>query len=151
MLIMVSSQIGFPSIVEEDLCANILWFFVCFIFAVRHYEVVYLIHEKHAEEVGSVNEKVQGNTYFYLSVSAHILTILFTSIFLLLIVTSLINQDQHKYATSQSPGSLSIKTKAWKSSHHISWKATLVAPKFTLVFNLLKNIEESVSTVTWMS
>lgn len=25
----------------------------------RHYEVVYLIHEKHAEEVGSVNEKVQ--------------------------------------------------------------------------------------------
>ncbi|KAJ9181766.1 hypothetical protein P3X46_005825 [Hevea brasiliensis] len=26
----------------------------------RHYEVVYLIHEKHAEEVGSVNEKVQG-------------------------------------------------------------------------------------------
>lgn len=66
----------------------------------RHYEVVYLIHEKHEEEVGSVNEKVQGNTYFYLSVSAHILTILFTSIFLLLIVTSLINQDQHKYATS---------------------------------------------------
>ncbi|XP_048234900.1 chaperonin CPN60, mitochondrial [Ricinus communis] len=26
----------------------------------RHYEVVYLIHEKHAEEVGTVNEKVQG-------------------------------------------------------------------------------------------
>ncbi|KAG5240247.1 REGULATOR OF FATTY-ACID COMPOSITION family protein [Salix suchowensis] len=26
---------------------------------VRHYEVVYLIHEKHDEEVGSVNEKVQ--------------------------------------------------------------------------------------------
>ncbi|XVF66068.1 hypothetical protein PTKIN_Ptkin10aG0004500 [Pterospermum kingtungense] len=25
----------------------------------RHYEVVYLIHEKHVEEVGSVNEKVQ--------------------------------------------------------------------------------------------
>ncbi|XVF28173.1 hypothetical protein REPUB_Repub15cG0006100 [Reevesia pubescens] len=25
----------------------------------RHYEVVYLVHEKHAEEVGSVNEKVQ--------------------------------------------------------------------------------------------
>ncbi|KAG2726822.1 hypothetical protein I3843_01G125900 [Carya illinoinensis] len=25
----------------------------------RHYEVVYLIHEKHAEEVGNVNEKVQ--------------------------------------------------------------------------------------------
>ncbi|KAJ4721962.1 30S ribosomal S6 [Melia azedarach] len=26
----------------------------------RHYEVVYLIHEKHEEEVGSVNEKVQA-------------------------------------------------------------------------------------------
>ncbi|XP_021906983.1 uncharacterized protein LOC110821442 [Carica papaya] len=26
----------------------------------RHYEVVYLIHEKHAEELTSVNEKVQG-------------------------------------------------------------------------------------------
>ncbi|GLT98945.1 hypothetical protein SLE2022_164170 [Rubroshorea leprosula] len=26
----------------------------------RHYEVVYLIHEKHGEEIGSVNEKVQG-------------------------------------------------------------------------------------------
>ncbi|CAI0401492.1 unnamed protein product [Linum tenue] len=25
----------------------------------RHYEVVYLIHEKHAEEVDAVNEKVQ--------------------------------------------------------------------------------------------
>lgn len=29
--------------------------------AVRHYEVVYLIHEKRAEEVESVNQKVQGN------------------------------------------------------------------------------------------
>lgn len=27
---------------------------------VRHYEVVYLIHEKHAEEVGSVKEKIEG-------------------------------------------------------------------------------------------
>lgn len=26
----------------------------------RHYEVVYLIHEKHEEEVGRVNEKVEG-------------------------------------------------------------------------------------------
>lgn len=30
----------------------------------RHYEVVYLIHEKHDEEVGSVNEKVQGHPVF---------------------------------------------------------------------------------------
>lgn len=29
--------------------------------AVRHYEVVFLIHEQNAEEVESVNEKVQGN------------------------------------------------------------------------------------------
>lgn len=28
--------------------------------SVRHYEVVYLIHEKHAEEVGSVKEKIEG-------------------------------------------------------------------------------------------
>lgn len=32
--------------------------------AVRHYEVVYLIHEKHAEEVESINEKVQGEICF---------------------------------------------------------------------------------------
>ena len=29
--------------------------------AVRHYEIVFLIHEKNAEEVESVIEKVQGN------------------------------------------------------------------------------------------
>ena len=29
----------------------------------RHYEVVYLIHEKHAEEVALVNEKVQGDSF----------------------------------------------------------------------------------------
>lgn len=35
----------------------------------RHYEVVYIIHEKHEEEVGSVNEKVQGDALpFYPSV-----------------------------------------------------------------------------------
>lgn len=34
---------------------------VSLVCAVRHYEVVYLIHEKHAEGVGSVNEKVQGD------------------------------------------------------------------------------------------
>lgn len=28
--------------------------------AVRHYEVVYLIHEKYVDEVESVNLKVQG-------------------------------------------------------------------------------------------
>jgi hypothetical protein len=32
-----------------------------FAFAVRHYEIVYLIHEDHEEEVAAVNEKVQGN------------------------------------------------------------------------------------------
>lgn len=32
--------------------------------AVRHYEVVFLIHEKNAEEVESVIEKVQGNFGF---------------------------------------------------------------------------------------
>lgn len=35
-------------------------------FVVRHYEVVYLIHEKHAEEVESVNEKVQGEQKSFL-------------------------------------------------------------------------------------
>lgn len=31
------------------------------LFTGRHYEVVYLIHEKYEEDVGSVNEKVQGD------------------------------------------------------------------------------------------
>ncbi|KAK6930317.1 hypothetical protein RJ641_004411, partial [Dillenia turbinata] len=35
----------------------------------RHYEVVYLIHEKHFEEVESVNTKVQGNIYISISIS----------------------------------------------------------------------------------
>lgn len=37
------------------------WFIVFLLDTVRHYEVVYLVHEKHAEEVESVNEKVQGH------------------------------------------------------------------------------------------
>lgn len=32
-----------------------------FAYAVRHYEIVYLIHEQHEEEVAAVNEKIQGN------------------------------------------------------------------------------------------
>lgn len=42
------------------------WIILSLDSTVRHYEVVYLIHEMHAEEVGSVNEKVQGDP-FYLS------------------------------------------------------------------------------------
>lgn len=37
---------------------TIIFFFAC---AVRHYEIMYLIHEKYEEEVAAVNEKVQGN------------------------------------------------------------------------------------------
>lgn len=33
---------------------------------VRHYEIVYLIHEKYAEEVAAVNEKVQSNPSIYI-------------------------------------------------------------------------------------
>lgn len=43
-----------------DICSLSYYLFLL-VYAVRHYEVVYLIHEKHAEEVGSVNEKVQGD------------------------------------------------------------------------------------------
>lgn len=32
-----------------------------FAYSVRHYEIVYLIHEKHEEEVAAVNQKIQGN------------------------------------------------------------------------------------------
>lgn len=42
-------------------CISLHFTYVC---AVRHYEVVYLIHEKHAEEVESINEKVQGEICF---------------------------------------------------------------------------------------
>lgn len=31
----------------------------------RHYEVLYLIHEQYEEEVGSVNEEVQGDLAFF--------------------------------------------------------------------------------------
>lgn len=48
---------------SEVLYLTILCFFAC---AVRHYEVVYLIHEKHEEEVAAVNEKVQGNPLLYM-------------------------------------------------------------------------------------
>lgn len=38
---------------------HVLWLTV-FLVTVRHYEVVYLINEKHVEEVGSVKEKIEG-------------------------------------------------------------------------------------------
>lgn len=35
-------------------------YLILLLFAVRHYEVVYLIHEDHADEVDNVISKVQG-------------------------------------------------------------------------------------------
>ena len=48
-------------IIRENSYLYILWIILSLVSTVRHYEVVYLIHEKHEEEVESVNEKVQGD------------------------------------------------------------------------------------------
>lgn len=40
----------------------------CVSYAVRHYEVVYLIHEDHKEEVESVNMMVRGVYCFFNSI-----------------------------------------------------------------------------------
>lgn len=48
-------------IIIENSYLYILWIILSLVSTVRHYEVVYLIHEKHEEEVESVNEKVQGD------------------------------------------------------------------------------------------
>lgn len=49
------------------ICVHILQLIFFRVCTGRHYEVVYLIHEKHEEEVGSVNEKVQGDFWPFFS------------------------------------------------------------------------------------
>lgn len=65
-----------------DYVENSFWIVIliccCIDGTVRHYEVVYLIHEKHDEEVENVNSKVQGTPVFPLSVLS---TFVFLNIF----------------------------------------------------------------------
>ena len=67
----MSGEPGGPTIIREfgpswELSKHLLIHFCFFNHTVCHYEVVYLIHEKHAEEVAAVNEKVQSNLSLYI-------------------------------------------------------------------------------------